>query len=77
MFRCLVLDDLERPDTGALNTATGQKEPAVACGAQQSGAGTRKVSLWIEVICDADSMLQDRSLSVVACIDVDPAPQSL
>ena len=75
MFRRLVLDDLQRPDTGALNAATAQEESAIACWAEQSGAGARKVGRGIEVVGDTDGVLQDCGFDVIASIDVDPAHQ--
>ena len=76
MLRRFVLDDLQRPDAGALLAPAAQEEPAVAGRREQDRAGRRQVGAGIEVFCNTDGMPEHGGVDIVAGIDVN-APHKL
>ena len=76
MFGHFILDDFERPDAGALVAPAAQEQAAVPGRAQEDGAGGRQVCPGVEVLRDADGMLENRGVDIIVGVHVE-APHKL
>lgn len=66
-----ILNDFERADPCPLIALAADKEPSVARGCQQSGAGGGQVGPRIKVMRDRDGVAENLRVDVVTHIDVD------
>ena len=76
MFGHFILDDFERPDAGALVAPAAQEQAAGPGRAQEDGAGGRQVCPGVEVLRDADGVLENRGVDIIVGAHVD-APHEL
>ena len=70
---CNVLDDLERPDPGALVAFTADKQATISRGRQQSGAGRREIRPRIEVVRYPHSVAQNDRVDISVGVDINAA----
>ena len=74
LFRCLVLDNFERPDTSALVSPPTQEKTAIGRRCKAHRTSCREVRPWIEIGGDPDGVPQDGPVDVIGGIDVDAPP---
>ena len=73
MLGGFVLDDLQRPNAGALLAPGAQEQAAVAGRPEQGGACRGQVGLRVKIFGDPDRVLEDDGVDIVAGVDIDAA----